>query len=82
MLLGIWLKYKCKCYGIIGQGLWGEPWAFGEAATVLGIEERMEVWAKGGRGLLEKVGNDVVWERELEQSRGAELLIQGSHAHC
>ena len=42
----------------------------------------MEVWAKGGRGLLEKVGNDVVWERELEQSGGAELLIQGSHAHC
>lgn len=42
----------------------------------------MQIWAKGGRGLLEKVGNDVVLERELEQSGGAELLRQGSHAHC
>ena len=69
--------------GLWGGGLSGEPWAFGETVTVLGIEERMEVWAKGGRSLLEKVWKDVVWEeRELEQSRGAELLRQGSHDHC
>ena len=49
--------------------------------TVLGMEERMGIWAKGGRGLLENVGKDVVWE-ELEQSGGAELLRQGSHAPC
>ena len=33
--------------------------------------------------MLEKVRKDVVWEeRELDQSGGAELLRQGSHAPC
>ena len=34
-------------YGIIGEGLSGQPWPFGEAEIVPGIEEKMRTLGKG-----------------------------------
>lgn len=33
--------------GSIGEELSGQPWAFGEVETVLGLEEKMESLGKG-----------------------------------